>query len=116
MPVTTLTAVFSQPHPAGSFATTAPFPNWVNWQRHVTIVVTAATVLSPLLLQQIKNYMEKWSRVVTTWDVIRDNGDRHHSGPMYPFDSGTYATEAAQTAAGYPPGHPNFTTIATIAY
>jgi hypothetical protein len=122
-PITLLTAdaskfsaIFSNPHDNGIIATSAPFPNQSCWQRHVLVIVTAETLTNVTLMQKLSAFMSKWTRIVTTWDVIADNGDRHHCGPFYPWQSGTYATMAAQAAAGFQPGLPGHTTIATIAY
>lgn len=78
------TAIFSKPHDAGTIATTAPFPNWASWKRHVLIVVTPATITNVALMKRVGNFMTKWSRIVTTWDVVADNGDGATSGPFYP--------------------------------
>ena len=96
----TLTATFAKPHSSGCLATTAPWPLWISYQRHVNIIVTSAVINSAPLMRKIRRFMAKWSRVVTTWDTVPENSHgAHQAGPFYPNS-----------------GLPNITPIGAITY
>ena len=81
----TITGVFTKPHSAGAHATSAPWPMWFSYQRHVVVVVTPDVPSNTKLMRTVKNFMRKWSRVVTTWDVFPENSPgAGQSGPFYP--------------------------------
>jgi hypothetical protein len=81
----TVTATFTKPHESGTYVTTAPWPAWTSYQRHVNIIVTTATLTNSSLMRQVKEFMRKWSRVVTWFTVsAEDSPGSHTSGPFYP--------------------------------
>jgi hypothetical protein len=96
----TITATFTKAHDPLAYATTAPWPMWRSFQRHVIVIVSAAALADNQLMRRVKSFMRKWSRVVTWWAAFPENSPGSGtSGPFYPNL-----------------GHPNITPVGAVTW
>lgn len=62
-------AVFSNAHEPGAYATTHPFPFWVTNQRFSLVIVTAAVAADQNQVRRIHLVMQTLARGVSTWAI-----------------------------------------------
>lgn len=81
----TITATFTKAHDPLAYATTAPWPMWRSFQRHVIVIVSATALADNQLMRRVKAFMRRWSRSITWWSVYAENTPGSGTaGPFYP--------------------------------
>jgi hypothetical protein len=70
---TTLTAVFTKPHEAGSIATNSN-PAWISNKRYVSVIVTLKAAKDPETRRKINEYMARAARGVAQWEIFHNQG------------------------------------------
>lgn len=67
----TITAIFTKAHEAGTVAT-RPHPYWLSNKRHHSVLVPLAQALDPETRRKVNELMARAVRGVSVWSIIRD--------------------------------------------